>query len=141
MYEHYCVLCSARKMTPKLCLAVTNRGKKNPIALMLENYCRRNVTTENVPQLHLCLLHEELKLEAIVSKVDNFREKWMGKDNINRQQPFRVKRTLSGADFEQQSDKKTPATKTRKELNFSTTSLSGKPLLKLILQLLKKRLF
>ena len=74
-------------------------------------------------------------------KVDNFREKWMGKDNINRQQPFRVKRTLSGADFEQQSDKRTPATKTWKELNFSTTSLSGKPLLKRILQLLKKRLF
>ena len=57
---------------------------------MLENYCRINVTTENVPQLHLCLLQEELKLQAIVSKVDNFRGKWMGKDNINRQQPFRV---------------------------------------------------
>ena len=71
--------------------------KKNPIALMLANYCRINVTTKNVPQLHLCLLQEELKLQAIVSKVDNFREKWMGKDNINRQQTFRVKRTLSGA--------------------------------------------
>ena len=89
---------------------------------MLENYCRINVTTENVPQLHLRLLQEELKLQAIVSKVDNFLEKWMGKDNINRQQLFRVKRTLSGADVEQQSDKKTPATKTRKEfpqLRFS----------------------
>ena len=126
MYEHYCVLCSARKITPKVCLAVTNRGKKNPIAVMLENYCRINVTTENVPKLHLCLLQEELKLQAIVSKVDNFWEKWMGKDNINRQQLFRVKRTLSGADVEQQSDKRTPATKTRKELNFSTTSLSEK---------------
>ena len=78
MYEHYCVLCSARKMTPKLCLAVTKRGKKTRIALMLENYCRINVTTENVPQLHLCLLQEELKLQAIVSKVDNFRGTWMG---------------------------------------------------------------
>ena len=126
MYEHYCVLCSARKMTPKLCLAVTKRGKKTRIALMLENYCRINVTTENVPQLHLCLLQEELKLQAIVSKVDNFRETWMGKDNINRQQLFRVKRTLSGADVEQQSNKRTPATKTRIELNFSTTSLSEK---------------
>ena len=126
MYEHYCVLCSARKMTPKLCLAVTKRGKKTRIALMLENYCRINVTTENVPQLHLCLLQEELKLQAIVSTVDNFRETWMGKDNINRQQLFRVKRTLSGADVEQQSNKRTPATKTRIELNFSTTSLSEK---------------
>ena len=114
MYEHYCVLCSARKITPKVCLAVTNRGKKNPIAVMLENYCRINVTTENVPKLHLCLLQEELKLQAIVSKVDNFWEKWMGKDNINRQQLFRVKRTLSGADVEQQSDKRTPATKLEK---------------------------
>ena len=114
--------------------------KKHP-ALMLENYCQINITTENVPQLHLCLLQEELKLQGIVSKVDNFREKWMGKDKINRQQPFLVKRTLSGADFEQQSDKRTPATKTRKELNFSTMSLFGKPLIKLILQLLKKRLF
>ena len=140
MYEHHCVHCSARKITPKLCLAVTKRGKNPPIALMLENYCRINITTENVLQLHLCLL-QELKLQGIVSKVDNFREKWMGKDKINRQQPFLVKRTLSGADFEQQSDKRTPATKTRKELNFSTTSLSGKPRIKLILQLLKKRLF
>ena len=69
---------------------------------MLENYCRINVTTENVPQLHLCLLQEELKLQTIESKVDNFREKWMGKDNINRQQPFDVKHTLSGTDVEQQ---------------------------------------
>ena len=61
-----------------------------------------------------------------MSKVDNFREKWMGKDNINRQQLFRVKRTLSGADVEQQSDKRTPTTKTRREFNFSTTSLSEK---------------
>ena len=141
MYENYCVLCSATKITPKLCLAVTKRGKKTPIAVMLENYCRINVTTENVPQLHLCLLQEELKLQAIVSKVDIFREKWRGKDNINRQQPFRVKRMLSGADVEQQSDKRTPANKTRKELNFFTTSLSEKPLLKPLLQLLKKRLF
>ena len=89
---------------------------------MLENYCRINVTTENVPQLHLGLLQEELKLQAIVSKVDNFREKWMGKDSINRQQLFRVKRTY----VEQQSNKRTPATKTRIELNFSTTSLSEK---------------
>ena len=73
----------------------------------------------------MCLLQEELKLQAIVSKVDNFREKWMGKDNINRQQPFRVKRT-SGAEVEQQSNMRTPATKSRKELNFSTTSLSEK---------------
>ena len=35
-----------------------------------------------------------------MSKVDNFREKWMAKDNINREQPFRVKRMLSGADVE-----------------------------------------
>lgn len=126
MYEHYCVLCSARKMTPKLCLALTKRGKKTPIAVMLENYCRINVTTENIPELHLCLLQEELKLQAIVSKVGNFREKWMGKDNINRQQLFRVKSTLSGADVEQQSNKRTPATKTRIELNFSTNSLSEK---------------
>ena len=41
-------------------------------------------------RLRMCLLQEELKLQAIVSKVDNFRENWMGKDNINRQQPFRV---------------------------------------------------
>ena len=119
------MLCSARKIAPKLCLAVTKRGKKNPIAVVLENYCRISVTTENVLQLHLCLLQEELKLQAIVSKVDNFRKKWMGKDNINRQ-PFRVKLTLSGSDVEQQTDKRTPATKTRKELNFSTTSLSEK---------------
>ena len=57
---------------------------------MLENYCRINVRTENVPQLHLCLLQEELKLQAVVSKVDNFRENWIEKDNINRQQPSRV---------------------------------------------------
>ena len=102
--------------------------KKTPIAVMLENnFCGINVTTESVPQLHLCLLQEDLKLQAIVSKVDNFRETWMGKDNINRQQPFRVKRTLSSADVEQQSDKRTPATKTRKKLNFSTTSLSENP--------------
>ena len=61
-----------------------------------------------------------------MSKVDNFREQWMGKDNLNRKQPFRVKLTLSGADVEQQSDKRTRATKTRKEFNFSTTSLSEK---------------
>ena len=115
--------------------------EKNPIAVILENYCRINVTTENVGQLHLCLLREELKLQAIVTKVDNFREKWKGKDNINRQQPFPRERMLSGADVEQQSDKRTPATKTRKELNFFTTSLSEKPLLKVILQLLKKCLF
>ena len=76
--------------------------------MMLENYCRINITTENGPKLYLCLLQDELKLQAIVSKVDNFREKWMGKDNKNRQQPFRVKCTLSGADVEQQSDKRTP---------------------------------
>ena len=124
LYEHYCVPCSARKMTPKLCLAVTKRGKKHPIPVMLENYCRINVTSENVPQLHLCLLQEELKLQAIVSKVDNFRENWMGNDNMNRQQLFHVKCTSYGADVEQQSKKRTPATKTRIELNFSTTSLS-----------------
>ena len=67
---------------------------------MLENYCQIDVTTENVPLLLLCLL-QELKLQTIVSKVDNFREKWIGKDNINRQQPLVVKRTLSGADVEQ----------------------------------------
>ena len=61
-----------------------------------------------------------------MSKVDNFREQWMGKDNLNRKQPFRVKLTLSDADVEQQSDKRTRATKTRKEFNFSTTSLSEK---------------
>ena len=75
---------------------------------------------------YICVCCKNFKLQAIVSKVDNFREKWMGKDNINRQQLFRVKRTLSGADVEQQSDKRTPATKTRRELNFSTTSLSEK---------------
>ena len=79
--------------------------------------------TEN----YICVCcKKNFKLQAIVSKVNNFREKWMGKDNINRQQLFRVKRTLSGADVEQQSNKRTPATKTRIELNFSTTSLSEK---------------
>ena len=78
--------------------------------------------TEN----YICVCCKNFKLQAIVSKVDTFREKWMGKANINRQQLFRVKRTLSGADVEQQSDKRTPATKTRRELNFSTTSLSEK---------------
>ena len=105
---------------------MTKREKKNPIAVMLGNYCRINVTTENVPQLHLCLLQEERKLQAIVLKVNNFREKWMEKDNINRQQLFHVKRTSSDADVEQQSNKRTPATKTQIELNFSTTSLSEK---------------
>ena len=78
--------------------------------------------TEN----YICVCCKKFKLQAIVSKVDNFREKWMGKDNINRQQLFSVKRTLSGADVEQQSGKRTPAIKTRRELNFSTTSLSEK---------------
>ena len=78
--------------------------------------------TEN----YICVCCNNFKLQAIVSKVDTFREKWMGKANINRQQLFRVKRTLSGANVEQQSDKRTPATKTRRELNFSTTSLSEK---------------
>ena len=140
MYEHYCVLCSARKMTQKLCLAVTKRGKKSPIAAMLENYCRINVTTENVPQLHLCLLQEELKLQAIVSKVDNFREKVMGKDNINRQQLFRVKRTLSGADVEQQSTEDT-CHQNSKRVEFFHNFAFRKGRLKLILQILKKRLF
>ena len=96
---------------------------------MLEKYCRINVTTENDSELHLCLLQEELliKLQAIVSKVNNFREKWMGKDNINRQQLFRVKRTLPGADVEQRSDKRTPATKTRKELNFLQLRFPKRP--------------
>ena len=79
--------------------------------------------TEN----YICVCcKKNFKLQAIVSKVNNFREKWMGKDNINRQQLFRVKRTLSGADVEQRSDKRAPATKTRRELNFSTTSPSEK---------------
>ena len=75
---------------------------------------------------YICVCCKNFKLQAIVSEVDNFREKWMGKDNINRQQLFRVKRKLSGADVEQQSDKRTPATKTQRKLNFSTTSLSEK---------------
>ena len=66
--------------------------------------------TEN----YICVCCKSFKLQAIVSKVNNFREKWMGKDNINRQQLFRVKRTLPGADVEQRSDKRTPATKTRR---------------------------
>ena len=79
--------------------------------------------TEN----YICVCcKKNFKLQAIVSKVNNFREKWMGKDNIDRQQLFRVKRTLPGADVEQRSDKRTPATKTRRELNFSPTSLSEK---------------
>ena len=78
--------------------------------------------TEN----YICVCCKNFKLQAIVSKVNNFREKWMGKDNINRQQLFRVKRTLPGADVEQRSDKRTPATKIRRELNFSPTSLSEK---------------
>lgn len=52
-------------MTLKLCLAVTKRGKKTPIAVMLENYCRINVTTENIPELHLCLLQEELTGDCV----------------------------------------------------------------------------
>lgn len=124
VYENYCGICGARKITSKLCLVVTKRGEKTPIAVMLENYCRIIVTTENVSQ-YICVCCKK-NLRTIVSKVDNFREKWMGKDNINREQPFRVKRMLSGADVEQQSDKRTPASKTRVELNFSTTSLSEK---------------
>ena len=108
---------------------------------MLENYCRINVTTENIPKLHLCLLQEELKLQAIVSKVEHFWEKWMGKDNINREQLFRVKRTLSGADVEQQSDKRGTCHQNSKRVEFFHNFAFRKCRLKLILQLLKKRLF
>ena len=121
VYENYCGICSARKVTSKLCLVVTKRGEKNPIAVMLEHYCQINVMAEIVPQ-YICVCCKK-NLQTIVSKVDHFRGKWM-KDN--GEQPFRVKRMLSGADVEQQSDKRTPATKTRVELNFSTTSLSEK---------------
>ena len=93
------------KITSKLCVVVSKRGEKTPIAMMLENYCQINVTTENVSQ-YICVCWKK-NLQTIVSKVDNFREKWMGKDNLNLEQPFRVKRMLSGADVEQQSDKRT----------------------------------
>ncbi|XP_068754497.1 uncharacterized protein [Montipora capricornis] len=68
----------------------------------------------------------EAKLQTTVSKVDNFRGKWMRKDDENREQPFQVKRMLSGADVEQQSDERTPATEARVELKFSMVSLSEK---------------
>ena len=60
------------------CLDQTRR--KTPIAVMLENYCRINVTTENVSK-YICVCCKK-NLQMIASKVDNFREKWMGKDNI-----------------------------------------------------------
>ena len=96
---------------------------------MTENYicvcCKRN-----------------FKLQAIVSKVNNFREKWMGKDNINRQQLFRVKRTLPGADVEQRSDKQEDTChQNSKRVEFIPNFAFRKGRLKLILQLLKKRLF
>ena len=120
--------------------------KKSPIAVMLENYCRINVTTENVPQLHLCWLQEERKLQAIVLKVNNFREKWMGKDNINRQQLFRVKRTLPGADVEQRREneekqQEDTCHQNSKRVEFFPNFAFRKGRLKLILQLLKKSLF
>ena len=124
MYENYCGICGARKITSKICLVVTKRGEKTPIAVMLANYCRISVTTEIVSQ-YICVCCKK-NLQTIVSKVDNFREKWMGKDNLNREEPFRVKRMLSGADVEQLSVKRAPASKTRVELNFSTPSLSEK---------------
>ena len=42
VYEHYCVLCRARKIAPKLCLAVTKRGKKpdrSDVGKLLPNKC------------------------------------------------------------------------------------------------------
>ena len=90
---------------------------------MLEHYCQINVVTEIVPQ-YTCIYYKK-NLQTIVSKVDHFQGKWM-KDTINQEQPFRVKRMLSGTDVEQQRDKRTPATKTRVGLNFSMTSLSEK---------------
>ena len=123
VYENYCGICSARKVTSKICLVVTKRGEKTLIAVMLEHYCQINIMTEIVPQ-YICVCCKK-NLQTIVSKVDHFRGKWM-KDTINREQPFRVKRMLSGTDVEQQTDKRTPATKTRVGLNFSTTSLSEK---------------
>ena len=124
VYENYCVICGASKITSKLCLVVTKRGEKTQIAVMLENYCRINVTTENGSQ-YICVCCKK-NLQTIVSKVDNVREKWVEKENINREQPFRVKRMLSGADVEQQIDKRTPATKARVELNFSKTTSAKK---------------
>ena len=76
VYEYYCVLCSARKMTPKLCLAVTKRGKKpdrSDVGKLLPNKCNDCECTTIT--LILCLLPEELKLQAIVSKAGIFREK------------------------------------------------------------------
>ena len=110
------VICGARKITSKLCVVVTKRGEKTPIAVMLENYCRINVTTVNGSQ-YICVCCKK-NLQTIVSQVDNLRDKWVGTENVNREQPFRVKRLLSGADVEQQIDKRTPATKARVELNF-----------------------
>ena len=95
--------------------------------------------TEN----YICVCcKKNFKLQAIVSKVNNFREKWMGKDNINRQQLFRVKRTLPGADVEQRSDKqKDTCHQNSKRVEFFPNFAFRKGRLKLILQLLKKRLF
>ena len=124
VYENYCGICGARKITSKLCLVVTKRGEKTPIAVMLENYCRIIVTTENVSQ-YICVCCKK-NLQTIVSKVDNFRENWMGKDNINREQAFRLKRMLHCLALILNNATRTPASKTGVELNISTTSLSEK---------------
>ena len=66
VYENYCGICGAGKITSRLCLVVTKRGEKTPIAVMLENYCRIIVTTENVSQHHdFCLLQEELAEDCV----------------------------------------------------------------------------
>ena len=106
---------------------------------MLENYCRINVTTENVPQIHLCLLQEELKLQTIVSKVDKFREKWMGKDNINRQQRLSMWNVRYLALI--LNKKATSCHQNSRRVEFFHDVAFPKGRLKLILQLLKKRLF
>ena len=99
------------------------RRKNRDGAVMLENYCGINVTTtENLSSyMYICVCCKK-KLQTTVSKVDNFRGKWMRKNDENR--AFRVKRMLS--DVEQQSDERTPATKARVELKFSMVLLSEK---------------
>ena len=51
MHENYCVICVVRKIISKLCLIVTKRVEKT--AVMLDNYCRIDVTTERRSQ-YIC---------------------------------------------------------------------------------------
>ena len=78
--------------------------RKNPdrsdVGKLLPNK-KENVTTyENCISIHLCLLQEEFEDDCIKKKT-TFGESGLGR-GINREQPFRVKRMLSGADVEQQ---------------------------------------